>query len=130
MDTVVDVAGQNNINFENWGIDRDARETLHKFFEANKSSAPLDACCAFVLADDIQQMYSRVRFHIGKANYGVADDIELQNLFDNVKRRLNKELYRRNPQCMKLVEHTPNQYYAPSEWGVEITVNGKEVEQY
>ena len=130
MDTVVDVASQNNIDFENWGIERNAMDKLHNFFEANKVNAPLDACCAFVLADDIQQIYRRVRFHIGKVNYGVSDDIELQNLFDNVKRRLNKELYRRNPQCMKLTEHVPNQYYPPSEWGVEITVNGNEVEQY
>ena len=130
MDTVVDVAEQVNAKFDSWCLDSDVRRNLYKFFEDNKDTAPLDACCAFVLADDIQNMYRRVREHVKQQASYRMEDLELQNLFDNVKRRLNKELYRKNPQCMKLTEYTPYQYYAPSEWGVEVYVNGNEVEQY
>ena len=130
MDTVADVAEQVNAKFDSWCLDSDVRRNLYKFFEDNKDTAPLDACCAFVLADDIQSMYRRVREHVKQQASYRMEDLELQNLFDNVKRRLNKELYRKNPQCMKLTEYTPYQYYAPSEWGVEVYVNGNEVEQY
>jgi len=130
MDTVADVAEQVNAKFDSWCLDSDVRRNLYKFFEDNKDTAPLDACCAFVLADDIQNMYRRVREHVKQQASYRMEDLELQNLFDNVKRRLNKELYRKNPQCMKLTEYTPYQYYAPSEWGVEVYVNGNEVEQY
>jgi len=31
---------------------------------------------------------------------------------------------------MKPIEHEAGKYYPPSEWGVEVYVDGKEVEQY
>jgi hypothetical protein len=46
-----------------------------------------------------------------------------------MKRKINKELYKRNPSVMKLTEYEPNKAYPPSEWGVDVFVNGVEVEQ-
>jgi hypothetical protein len=46
-----------------------------------------------------------------------------------MKRKINKELYKRNPSVMKLTEYVPYEAYPPSEWGVDIFVNGVEVEQ-
>jgi hypothetical protein len=50
-------------------------------------------------------------------------------VFSNLKRKLNKELYKSNPSVMKLIDYVPNEVYPPSEWGVDVFVNGKEVEQ-
>jgi hypothetical protein len=59
-----------------------------------------------------------------------GSDTEPASYFANLKRKLNKELYRTNPEVMTLVEHTMNHPYPASDWGVDVYVNGKEVEQY
>ena len=76
-------------------------------------------------------MYSNARgnAHPSKGNY-YSREIQLDVLFSNLKRKLNKELYSKNPTVMKPIEHEAGKYYPPSEWGVEVYVDGKEVEQY
>jgi hypothetical protein len=129
METMSDVVKPLGITTENWGLMNDEKDKLIKFADENLNTAPLDAGIAFALVYDVQNLYSRYRaFNSDGSNY-YSREVELDVVFANMKRKLNKELYKRNPSVMKLTEYVPNQEYPPSEWGVDITVNGKEVEQ-
>jgi len=129
METAVEVMAENGIGTDNWSLHSEDRDKLIKFADENLNTAPLDAGIAFTLAYDVQNMFSRVRAFNGNGNSYYTREVELEVVFANLKRKLNKELYKRNPSVMKLTEYVPNEVYPPSEWGVEITVNGKEVEQ-
>jgi hypothetical protein len=129
METAVDVMKSLDLTTENWGLMQDEKDRLIKFADENLNTCPLDAGVAFALAYDVMNTYSRVRAFNGVSNSYYTQAVELDILFANMKRKLNKELYKRNPSVMKLTEYVPNQPYPPSEWGIDITVNGKEVEQ-
>jgi hypothetical protein len=75
-------------------------------------------------------MFSRLRAFNGNGSSYYNREVDLDVVFSNLKRKLNKELYKRNPSVMKLTEYVPNEVYPPSEWGVDVFVNGVEVEQY
>jgi hypothetical protein len=129
METAVDVMKSLDLTTENWSLMQDEKDKLIKFADENLNTCPLDAGIAFALAYDVMNTYSRVRAFSGVSNSYYTQAVELDILFANMKRKLNKELYKRNPSVMKLTEYVPNQPYPPSEWGIDITVNGKEVEQ-
>ena len=67
---------------------------------------------------------------MGKYSWATSGEYDLVALFDTMKRKLNKEIYRNNDSVMKEVEYEMGKRYPASEWGVTITVDGKEVEQY
>jgi len=117
---------------EDWYLNQTAKLNLIEFADKNLNEAPLDSCVAYALAHDLSHLYAKIRTTLNpqQATYYGQGELELADLFCNIKRKLNKELYKANPSVMKLVEHTPNAYYPPSEWGVEIYVGDKEVEQY
>jgi len=129
METAVDVMKSLDLTTENWSLSQEEKDKLIKFADENLNTCPLDAGVAFALAYDVMNTYSRVRAFNGVSNSYYTQAVELDILFANMKRKLNKELYKRNPSVMKLTEYVPNQPYPPSEWGIDITVNGKEVEQ-
>jgi hypothetical protein len=124
-----DVLKPLGITTESWSLMNDERDKLIKFADENLNTAPLDAGIAFALAYEVQNLYSRYRAFNGDGSSYYSREVELDVVFANMKRKLNKELYKRNPSVMKLTEYVPNQPYPPSEWGVDITVNGVEVEQ-
>jgi hypothetical protein len=129
METTADVLKPLGIGTGNWHLHNEEQEKLIKFAEENLNTAPLDAGIAYSLAYDVQNLYSRYRAFSdpnGSNYYNRA--VELDVVFSNLKRKLNKELYKKNPSVMKLTEYVPNEPYPPSEWGVDVFVNGKEVE--
>jgi hypothetical protein len=130
METMADVLKPLGITTENWQLHSAEQEKLVKFAEENLNTSPLDAGIAYALAYDVQNLFSRHRafFDPNGSNY-YNRAVELDVVFSNLKRKLNKELYKKNPSVMKLTEYEPNKPYPPSEWGMDITVNGKEVEQ-
>lgn len=129
METMVDVVKSVGIGIENWGLSHDEREKLIAFADSNLNTMPLDSGIAFTLAYDVQNMYSRLRSFMGNGSSYYRSEVELDTVFANLKRKLNKELYKRNPSVMRLTEYVPNEAYPPSEWGVDVFVNGVEVEQ-
>lgn len=129
METATEVMAENGIGTDTWGMTHDEKEKLIKFADENLNTAPLDAGVAFCLAYDVQNLYSRVRAFNGNGSSYYTREVELDVIFANLKRKLNKELYKRNPSVMKLTEYVPNEAYPPSEWGVDVFVNGVEVEQ-
>jgi hypothetical protein len=129
METAVEVMAENSVGTDHWSLTSDERDKLVKFADENLNDAPLDAGIAFCLAYDVQNLYNRVRSFNGGGSSYYNREVELEVIFANLKRKLNKELYKRNPSVMKLTEYEPNKLYPPSEWGVDIFVNGVEVEQ-
>jgi len=131
METAVDVLNSLAITTDSWALGNDDKEKLTEYAESCLDTAPLDAGVAFSLAHDVQNLYNRVRAFIdpNKSSY-YNREVELDIIFANLKRKLNKELYKANPSVMKLTEYVPNEAYPPSEWGVDVYVNGVEVEQY
>ena len=130
METALEVMGELNITTENWSLFSDDKEKLIKFADEKLNSSPLDAGIAFSLAYEVQHLYNRVRaFADQNSGSYYTREVDLEIIFANLKRKLNKELYKRNPSVMKLTEYEPYVAYPPSEWGVDILVNGKEVEQ-
>lgn len=130
MEATSDVIKSLEIGIDNWSLCSEDRDKLIKFADENLNTSPLDAGIAYALTYDVQSIYSRHRAHVdpNRGSY-YAREVDLEVVFGNLKRKLNKELYKRNPSVMKLTEYVPNEAYPPSEWGVDITVNGVEVEQ-
>ena len=59
-----------------------------------------------------------------------AHEDEPHSMFLNLKRKLNKEIYKANDGVFKKVEYTNGEIYPPSEWGYTVMVDGQEVKQY
>ena len=95
-------------------------------------TAPLDAAMLYMVGWDIGNMRWNLRKFIDKnfsARYRASDDTP-HTMFLNLKRRLNKEIYKTNDQVFKKVEYADCEVYPPSEWGYTVLVDGVEVEQY
>ena len=112
-----------------WWMSTEQKEALLKFADENIDVAPLDAGIAFMCAYEIHNLFRRVVSAVHNEKFW-GSDTEPASYFANLKRKLNKELYRTHPEVMTLVEHTMNYPYPASDWGVDVYVNGKEVEQY
>lgn len=112
-----------------WWMSAEQKNSLLKFAEENIDVAPLDAGIAFMCVYDIHNLFRRVRSAMANEKYW-GSDTEPANYFMNLKRKLNKELYRSHPEVMTLVEHDMGCPYPANEWGVDIYVNGEEVQQY
>ena len=130
MDTACDVMSSLGIVMEGWGLPSADRKKLIEYAESCVNSAPLDAGVAFALAYDIKDVWSRALANIGAGHSYYSREIELETIFINLKRKLNNALYRNNPTVMNLIEYEMGSLYPASQWGVDIYVNGKEVEQY
>lgn len=129
METSIDVLDSVGITRQNWSLDSLEKKKLVDFAEENLLQAPLDAGIAYALAHDVQNLYSRVRAFDGNGSSYYNREVELDVVFANLKRKLNKELYRANPSVMKRTDYEPYKEYPASEWGVDVYVNGVEVEQ-
>lgn len=129
MEVACDVVSSLGISKEYWQL-QERQEKLIAYAESSISDAPLDAGVAFALAYDVKDIWHRVRTVLGAGHSYYSREIELEVIFINLKRKLNTELYRKNPTVMKQVEHRMGSLFPASQWGVDIYVNGKEVEQY
>lgn len=94
-------------------------------------SAPLDAAMLYILGWDIGSMRWNLRRFMDTqfGRYSAHED-EPHSMFLNLKRKLNKEIYKANDSVFKEVEYTNGEIYPPSEWGYTIMVDGEEVRQY
>ena len=94
-------------------------------------SAPLDAAMLYIYAWDVGNMRWNVRRFMDTqySNYSAHEDTP-HTMFLNLKRRLNKEIYKANDTVFKKVEYTNGEMFPPSEWGYTVMVDGVEVEQY
>ena len=108
----------------NWSVFADKADTL-------VNSAPLDAAMLYIYAWDVGNMRWNVRrfMDTSYSRFSAHEDTP-HDMFINLKRRLNKEIYKANNQVFKKVEYTNQEMYPPSEWGYTVMVDGVEVKQY
>ena len=95
-------------------------------------TAPLDAAMLYMVGWDIGNMRWNLRKFIDSklsSRYRSSEETP-HIMFLNLKRRLNKEIYKTNDQVFKKVEYVGCEMYPPSEWGYTVLVDGVEVQQY
>ena len=94
-------------------------------------TAPLDAAMLYIMGWDIGGMRWNLRRFIDSqiSRYSSNEDTP-HTMFLNLKRRLNKEIYKQNDEVFKKVEYTNCEMFPPSEWGYTVMVDGVEVKQY
>ena len=94
-------------------------------------TAPLDAAMLYMVGWDIGNMRWNLRKFIDSSSGRYSSHEEMPHtMFLNLKRRLNKEIYKQNDEVFKKVEYTNGEMYPPSEWGYTVMVDGVEVKQY
>jgi hypothetical protein len=101
-------------------------DNKEKYFEAAESmrdQAPLDALILYCMALDVGSLPHQIRSPSWYTS--VPHDI-----FSNLKRKLNTQIYKENPEVFTLVRYGKGEAYPPSVWGYEIEVNGQKIEQY
>ena len=94
-------------------------------------TAPLDAAILYIMGWDIGSMRWNLRrfMDTSYSRYSAHEDTP-HDMFLNLKRRLNKEIYKANDGVFKKVEYINEALYPPSEWSYTVMVDGVEVEQY
>jgi len=94
-------------------------------------TAPLDSAMLYIFAWDIGNMRWNLRrfSDTNFSRYSAHEDTP-HTMFLNLKRRLNKEIYKANETVFKKVEYVNGEMYPPSEWGYTVMVDGQEVKQY
>jgi hypothetical protein len=129
VETARSLIDENGIERKGWWSMTEAdRNKLICRADRLLNDAPLDAALMFGIAYDVHKL-SAVSLCDDNSWYANTE-IDGEILFSNLKRKINKELYRKHREVFDAVEYQPNYAYPPSEWGVTITVNGVEVEQY
>jgi hypothetical protein len=93
--------------------------------------APLDSAMLYMMGWDIGGMRWNLRRFMDTnfSRYSAHEDTP-HTMFLNLKRRLNKEIYKTHEQVFKKVTYTNGEMYPPSEWGYTVMVDGVEVKQY
>jgi len=116
-------------------VDRDAflviakeviEENKDKYFEAAEAlreQAPLDAMILYAVALDIGKITQQI-------NQPSWYQSEPHDIFCNLKRHLNKQLYKEHPEVFIPVHYGKGEAYPPSVWGYEVMVNGEVQQQY
>lgn len=101
-------------------------DNKEKYFEAAESmrdQAPLDAMILYCVALDVGSLQHQIS---SRHWY----NSEPHDFFVNLKRRLNTQIYKENPEVFTEVRYGKGEVYPPSIWGYEVEVNGQRVEQY
>lgn len=101
-------------------------DNKEKYFEAAESmrdQAPLDAMILYCVGLDVGSLQHQIR---SRQWYTSTP----HDIFSNLKRKLNTQIYKENPEVFTEVRYGKGEVYPPSIWGYEIEVNGQRVEQY
>jgi hypothetical protein len=91
--------------------------------EALRDRAPLDAMIFYALALDV----GKIDAQIMHPNWYQSEPHEI---FCNLKRHMNKRIYKEHPEVFIPVRYGKGEKYPPSIWGYEVEVNGETVQQY
>jgi len=134
IEVAVDVIKETKLShksLDSYYISTEDTKLLAEIADRIKDEAPLDAFIMYSVAYDTNGMWQRVR-NVGKSNYWTSNGAEmfLPKLFVSVRRVLNKQFYKKNPSVLTEVDNKMGEYYPPCAWGVDLFVNGVEVNQY
>jgi hypothetical protein len=114
---------------DGWGVSINT-SNLHSEAQNRLSTAPLDSAMLYCVAHDVMNVRRRISYHKSTNNYYSSNPLNLESVYDAMRRKLNKEIFRNNPSVLKPIDYEMGKHYPASDWGVTITVDGKEVEQY
>jgi len=103
----------------------DKSSTLLKLAEEMKASSPLDAVVLYALGMNIDGFRWKVKNPSTWHSHKDAID-----MFNTMKARLCKQIYKENEDTFKTVTYEMGEVYPPSEWGYTLVVDGVEVNQY
>jgi len=99
--------------------------------ERVKDESPIDAAILFMLQMDNGNLRWDTLTYLRDGNVRTSRGSESpEELFVNMKRSINKFIYRAHQETFKRVEHTAGAPFPAGDWGVEVMVDGKQVEQY
>jgi hypothetical protein len=113
-DTFLDVAKE---------VIEDNKEKYFEAAESMRDQAPLDALILYCMALDVASLPHQIR----SRDWYTSTP---HDIFSNLKRKLNTQIYKENPEVFTLVRYGKGEAYPPSIWGYEIEVDGQKVEQY
>jgi hypothetical protein len=113
-DTFLDVAKE---------VIEDNKEKYFEAAESMRDQAPLDALILYCMALDVASLPHQIR----SRDWYTSTP---HDIFSNLKRKLNTQIYKENPEVFTLVRYGKGEAYPPSIWGYEVEVNGQKVEQY
>ena len=130
LETGIEVALENGADLKSYFLPIELEKKFLAIAHREKNNTPLDCGLLFAMAHNVGEFYRRVRMYHESGMQKIYND-QTDNLFNNLKRKLNKELYRENKSVMKETEYTAGRYYPPSEWGIKLVdLQGNELQQY
>jgi hypothetical protein len=101
-------------------------ENKDKYFEAaeaRRDKAPLDAMILYAMALDVGKIDAQIMHPSWYQS-------EPHEIFCNLKRSMNKRIYKEHPEVFISVRYGKGEKYPASIWGYEVEVNGEIVQQY
>jgi hypothetical protein len=99
--------------------------------ERVKDASPIDAAILFMLKMGIDNVRWDTICVLRDGNVRTTRGQETpEELFVNMKRGINKLLYRSHQETFKRIEQRAGNTFPACDWGVEVMVDGKQVEQY
>jgi hypothetical protein len=132
--TFIQVCGDIHTQYKDeTGYDNDhkAFNSYGSIAERVKDTSPIDAAILFMMQMDIGQVRWDTVSYLRNGNVRTSRGHESpEELFVNMKRGINKFLYRAHQETFKRVEQTAGKSFPAGDWGVEVMVDGKQVEQY
>ena len=129
--TFIQVCGDVHTQYKEGDPDHKAFNRYGAIAESVKDASPIDAAILFMMQMDIGNVRWDTVSYLRNGNVRTSHGSESpEELFVNMKRGINKFLYRAHQETFKRVEHIANSLYPAGDWGVEIVVDGKQVEQY
>ena len=106
-------------------IETTSESVTLKLAEAMKSSAPIDAVVLYALGMNIDGFKWKIKNPSSWHHHKEAVD-----MFNTMKTKLCKQIYKENASTFKTVTYEMGKAYPPSAWGYTLMVDGVEVEQY
>jgi hypothetical protein len=112
-------------------MDNNAFNKYGAIAERVKDASPIDAAVLFMLQMDNGNMrWDTVNFLRNGVTRTSRGHESPDELFVNMTRSINKFLYRAHQETFKRIENEACKPYPAGDWGVDVIVDGKQVEQY
>lgn len=132
-DTFIRVAGDVHTQYKpetGHDYDGNAYNSYGSIAERVKDTAPIDAAILFMLQMDVGNLRWDTTSYLRNGNVRTSRGGDSpEELFVNMKRGINKFIYRAHEETFKRVEYKAGERYPTGDWGVEVVVDGKQVEQ-
>jgi hypothetical protein len=132
--TFIQVAGDVHTQYKpEIGVENDhhAFNQYGAIAERVKDASPIDAAILFMFQMDIGNLrWDTINFIRNGVTRTSRGNESPEELFVNMKRSINKFIYRAHEETFKRVEHIAYSPFPAGDWGVEVIVGGKQVEQY